>query len=100
MKEMAYTAYVVIGLILATILGALGQNISYDLNERFPAIDLTKAISSVTFISVGLFIIIPISLFIFMKNEKTFLIVSVIACVLIGLPISIWSLFVWLMWMG
>ncbi len=100
MKIMIYSTFVILGLIFATILGALGQNIAYDLNERFPTIELTTAITIVTFISLGLYIIIPISLFIFNKTEKIYLITSVIACVLIGLPVSIWSLFVWLMWMG
>lgn len=97
---MIYSAFVIIGIIFATILGILGQVIAYDINERFPTIGLTTAISIVTFISIGLYIIIPISLFIFIKTEKIFLIVSVITCVLIGLPISIWSFFVWAMWMG
>lgn len=103
MKVMIYSAFVIIGLILATILGTLGQDISYHLNERFPAIELTTAITIVTFISIGLYIIIPISLVIFIKtekNEKIYLIMSVITCVLIGLPVSIWSFFVWAMWMG
>jgi len=100
MKVFIYTIFVIIGLIVATILGALGQNIAYDLNERFPAIELTTAITIVTFISIGLYIIIPISLFIFNKTEKIYLLVSVIACVLIGLPVSIWSFFVWAAWMG
>ena len=68
---MIYSSFVIIGLILATILGTLGQDISYDLNERFPAIELTTAITIVTFISIGLYIIIPISLFIFIKTEKS-----------------------------
>lgn len=100
---MIYSVFVIIGLILATILGTLGQNIAYDLNERFPTIELTTAITIITFISIGLYVIIPISLVIFIKtekNEKIHLIMSVITCVLIGLPISIWSLFVWGMWMG
>lgn len=97
---MIYSAFVIIGLIFATILGILGQDISYYINERFPTIELTTAITIVTFISIGLYIIIPISLFIFNKTEKIYLVVSVITCVLIGLPISIWSFFVWAMWMG
>lgn len=100
MKVMIYSACVIIGLILATILGALGQDIAYDLNARFPAIALTTAITLVTFISIGLYIIILISLFIFNKTKKINLIVSVVPCVLIGLPVSIWSFFVWAMWMG
>lgn len=100
MKVMIYSSFVIIGLIVATILGIFGQVIAYDFNERFPTIELTTAITIVTFISIGLYIIIPISLFIFNKTEKVVLIVSVIACVLIGLPISIWSFFVWGMWMG
>jgi hypothetical protein len=100
MKVMIYSAFVIIGLIFATILGILGQDISYYFNERFPTIELTTAITIVTFISIGLYIIIPISLFIFIKTEKILFIVSVITSVLIGLPISIWSFFVWAMWMG
>lgn len=100
MKAMIYSAFVFIGLLFATILGILGQDISYYLNERFPTIELTAAITIVTFISIGLYIIIPISLFIFNKTRKTYLIVSVFVCVILGLPISIWSFFVWAMWMG
>ena len=100
MKVMIYSAFVIIGIIIATILGLFGQDISYDFNVRFPTIELTTAITIVTFISIGLYIIIPISLFIFLKTEKILRIVGVITCVLIGLPISIWSFFVWAMWMG
>ena len=103
MKVMIYSAFVIIGIIFATLLGILGQDLSYYFNERFPTIELTTAITIITFISIGLYIIIPISLLIFIKPEKAekiYLIVSVIACVLIGLPISIWSFFVWAMWMG
>ena len=70
MKVMIYSAFVIIGLIFATILGIFGQDISYYFNERFPTIELTTAITIVTFISIGLYIIIPISLFIFNKTEK------------------------------
>lgn len=100
MKVMIYSSFVIIGLIVATIFGIFGQVLTYDFNERFPTIELTTAITIVTFISIGLYIIIPISLIFFIKTKKVFLIVSVIACVLIGLPISIWSFFVWAMWMG
>lgn len=97
---MIYSSFVSIGLIVATIFGIFGQVIAYDFNGRFPTIELTTAITIVTFISIGLYIIIPISLLFFNKTEKLLLIVSVIACILIGLPISIWSFFVWAMWMG
>ena len=97
---MFYSAFVIVGLIFATILGIFGQNISYYFNERFPTIKLTTSITVVTFISIGLYIIIPISLFIFNKTEKINLYACGMVCVLIGLPISLWSLFVWGMWMG
>ena len=69
-EVMIYTAFVIIVIIIATILGLLGQDISYDFNERFPTIELTTAITIVTFISIGLYIIIPISLFFFIKTEQ------------------------------
>ena len=100
MKVIIHNAFVIIALIVATILGIYGQDISYYFNERFPTIELTTAITIVTFLSIGLYIITPILLFIFNKTEKISLVVSVLACVLIGFPISIWSIFVWAMWMG
>lgn len=104
MKVIIHNVFVIIGaiiaLIVATILGIYGQDLSYYFSERFPTIELTTAITIVTFLSIGLYIITPILLFIFNKFEKTYLMMSVIACVLIGFPISIWSFFVWAMWMG
>lgn len=91
---------VLIGLLVATILGIYAQDISYYLHERSPTFELTTAITIVTFTSMGLYIIIPILLVAFKKLEKTYATVCVIACVIIGLPISLWSFFVWAMWMG
>lgn len=100
MKLIIYNVLVIIGLIVATILGIYGQDISYFLNEQFPTIELTKAITIVTFISIGLYIIIPILLFIFIKHRKVLFKIYLIAFVLLGFPITMWSFFVWAMWMG
>lgn len=91
---------VIIGLIVATLLGIFGQDISYYLNEQFPTIKLTTAITIVTFLSIGLYIFITIFVSVFKKTKKLYLIGCVLACALIGLPISMWSFFVWAMWMG
>ncbi len=96
MKVIIHNASVIIGIVVATILGIYGQGISYYLHERFPAIKLTTAITSVTFLSIGLYILIPILLVIFKKPNKIYL----GACGLIGIPISIWSFFVFAMWIG
>jgi hypothetical protein len=85
-----------IGLILATVFGIYAQGISYYLNERYPIISLTIAITIITFLSMGLYIMIPLLLLIFKKLNPIFL----TAFLLIGLPISMWSFFVWAMWMG
>lgn len=87
---------VIFGLILATLLGIYGQDLSYYFNDRFPAIELATAITVITFLSIGLYIIIPSLLLIFKKMKGVYL----FGFVLIGLPISIWAFFVWAMWMG
>jgi len=91
---------VIISLIFATILGIYGQDISYFLNERNPTIELTTVITIVTILSIGLYIINPILLFKFLKLKKVYLIACIIASSLIGLRISMFSFFVWAMWMG
>lgn len=87
---------VIIGLIVATLLGIYGQDLSYYFNDRFPEIELATAITVITFLSIGLYIIIPSFLLIFRKMKGVYL----IGFVLVGIPISIWSFFVWAMWMG
>ncbi|MCM3639311.1 hypothetical protein M3152_16545 [Sporosarcina luteola] len=87
---------IVIGLLLATVLGIYAQDFSYYLNDRYPTIELTTAITIFTFLSIGLYVMIPLLLLIFKKLNPIYL----IACFLIGLPISLWSFFVWAMWMG
>lgn len=87
---------VIIGLVLATVFGIYAQGISYYLNERYPIIALTTAITIVTFLSIGLYVMIPLLLLLFKKLNPIYM----VAYVLIGLPISLWSFFVWAMWMG
>jgi len=104
MKVVVYNSLVIIGaivnLIFATILGIYGQDISYYLNNRNPTIELTTVITIVTFLSIGLYIVTPFLVFKFLKLKKVYLIVCIIICALIGLPISLFSFFVWGMWMG
>lgn len=97
MKVTFQYALVILGLLVATSLSIFGQDISYYLNEQFPSIKLTTALTSVTFLSIGLYIFLSLFLAIFKKPAKRYLTYT---CVLIGLPISLWSFFVWAMWMG
>jgi uncharacterized membrane protein required for colicin V production len=90
----------IMGLIVAVILGLYGQDISYFLNENFPNIGLTTSITIVTFMSIALFISIPIVYLVSKKVKKVTTIVYLVASGLLGIPISIWSFFVWAMWMG
>lgn len=94
------SVFVVIGLIVATILGVFGQDISYYLNAQFPIIKLITSLTFVTFLSIGMYIIIPVLLFISKKVKKELFKISFIVCISVGLPISMWSFFVWAMWMG
>lgn len=100
MKELIYSIFVIIGLIVATILGIYGQDISYYLNENFPKIGITIIFTIVTFLSIGLYIIIPVLLFNLKNLNKVLFKTYLIANVVLGFPISMWSIFVWAMGMG
>ncbi len=100
MKETIQSIFVIIGLIVATILGIYGQDISYYINDQIPTIELRISITIVTFLSIGLYIFIPILLFISNKVKKVIFWIYLSVSILIGLPTSGWSFFVWAMWMG
>lgn len=85
-----------IGLLIATIFGISAQSIAYFINDQFPSVGLITVMSTVTFLSIGLYIIILTLLLIFKKVGKDLLIVLV----LVGFSVSTWSFFVWAMWMG
>ncbi|MBM7541987.1 hypothetical protein [Amphibacillus cookii] len=87
-------------LIIASFFGLYGQDLAYAINEYVPTVTLTTAITLVTFTSIGIYIMIPLICWIskYVKRRE-FMIITRINCIL-GLPISIWSLFVWVMWMG
>ena len=80
-------------LIIATFLGIFAQNLSYYVHEQFPTIKIVTALTVITFTSIGLYILASVFLAI---KQSTFLGISI----LIGFTISLWSLFVWAMWMG
>ncbi|MGP4066611.1 hypothetical protein ACTWPF_17085 [Oceanobacillus sp. M65] len=100
MRKTIQSIFVIIGLIVATILGIYGQDISYYINDQIPTIELRISITIVTFLSIGLYIFIPILLFISNKVKKVFFWIYLTLSILIGLPTSGWSFFVWAMWMG
>ena len=84
-------------LIIATIFGIFGQDIAYFLNENFIKSYPIYYLTSLTVISM--FLYISSMLFIFIKKTKhTLEIVSVIF--IIGFPVSCWSLFCTAMWWG
>jgi hypothetical protein len=88
---------VIISLLIATLLSMFGQEISYYLNDQYPTITLTTSITVITFISIGLYIISPLYLFVFKKVKQQELL---IACIALGSAMSMWSFVVWIMWMG
>ncbi|MFD2629519.1 hypothetical protein [Oceanobacillus kapialis] len=100
MKVTIQSTLIIIGLVVATILGISAQSISYYINEQIPFISLATSITVVTLLSIGLYIFIPISLFISKKLGKELATVFIVLAILIGLPTSGWSFFVWAMWMG
>lgn len=98
MKVIIYNVVVLFSLIVATILGIYGQNLSYYINGQFPTIEVKTAVFIVYWFSIGLFIITPILLFVSKKSKLVSGKIYLIACLLLGLPMSLWSLFVMAMW--
>ncbi|MDW0117539.1 hypothetical protein QTL97_11375 [Sporosarcina thermotolerans] len=90
----------IISLIFATILGIYGQDISYYLNNRYPTIELKTVITIVTFLSIALYIVTPVLVLKILKLKGVYLLACITVFTLIGLPISLFSFFVWAMWMG
>lgn len=86
----------VLFLILASILGVFAQNIAYFLNEQNSAIQVITMISISTFLSLVLYMLIPVLYFIWRKMNVYLLYVSIA----IAFLVSQWSLLVWMFWMG
>ncbi|MDM5215097.1 hypothetical protein QUF94_27675 [Peribacillus sp. NJ4] len=86
-------------IILATILGIFGQGISYFMNENIAKIYPIYYLTGLTMISVFLYLVTYISI----KKQKIvkdkFGVYPLAICA-IGLPTSLWSLFVLAMWWG
>ena len=93
------TIFGFLGLIIAAICGIYAQDISYFLNEQFPFIELSTAITVITLLSIGLYILIPILFSITKKVKKETFYRLLVVSGLVGVLISIRSLFVWAMWM-
>lgn len=91
-----------ISLTFATILGIFGQRIAhfiYYVLEFNPVYSLTI----ITIISVFLYLTIPLLGYILVKKqkvEKHSLLGFTVIVFSIGLPVSLWSLFVLVMWFG
>ncbi|MFC9601824.1 hypothetical protein ACFTQL_29470 [Peribacillus butanolivorans] len=90
-------------IILATILGIFGQGISYFMNENIAKIYPVYYLTGLTMISVFLYLVTPVLTYISIKKQKIekdkFGVYPLAICA-IGLPTSLWSLFVLAMWWG
>ena len=101
MKKMNMFIYV--SLIIATLFGVSGQDIAYFLNENFIESYPLYYLTTLTVISICLYICSMILIFIkYRKQRKTknTLGIELYLCFIIGLPVSCWSLLVTAMWWG
>ena len=85
--------------------GAYGQDITYYLNGEFPNIPLLGCLTVLTATSILLFLITSVLIyrsFNIQGNEKKVKIKGIlqIANLILGIPITLFSLFVWGMWCG
>jgi|SRR5690554_6192660 len=90
----------ILGLIIAVIFGIYAQDLSYFLIDLQPNIDINIFMSLITLTSIGLFIAIPILSFFSKHVEKVMFAIYFVVSFAIGIPISLWAIFVWLMGLG
>lgn len=89
-------------MVLATVLGIYGQGISYYVSSNLISVSPVILLSIITFISMALFILTPILSY-FSKDEvsnRKKLEPYVTINNILGIPVSIFSLFVLIMWWG
>lgn len=88
--------------VIATILGLFGQDIAYVMNEKILSfIHLSYYLTVCTILSIGLYLISVVIVYVADKKKKISRIVYskyMIIVIIIGLFISCWSLFVFAMW--
>ncbi len=90
-------------LIIASILGIYGQGIAYFLNENIAKIHPIYYLTVITITSVFLYGVTVLLMYIYtkkqiIKKDKFSIYLYVIG--FIGVPISLWSIFVLAMWWG
>lgn len=95
--------YVYMALIIAIVLGVYAQDITYYISENVINIPRGLCIAIITIISLSLFIIPSVIIIKNKKNSgnidkimKIYLMINAI----VGVPVSAFSIFVMLMWMG
>lgn len=101
--EIRYLIYITISFIVATIIGIFGQGMAYFLHDMFQSIAPVSFLVVLTFISVGLYIMIPVLIYLmtdFNKHDRRFYFISLMTSLFIGIPVSVWSIFVLVMWLG
>lgn len=93
----------IVGLILATSLGLFGQDVAYFLDTHIGVFHPLSYLTAITILSILLYIINFIQLCLLLIKNKlkgkrfmTYLTVTL----LLGIPTSLWSIFVLAMWWG
>lgn len=92
-----------ISLILATVLGIFGQDISYFIDKHIMKLSPIYYLTAITYISIFLYLITILLTYIFNKKnklKKSILDLSWLVILGFSLFISFWSLFVLAMWWG
>lgn len=85
-----------LALIIVVVFGIFEQNIASFFEGLFPTISIIAVLSIVTFSSIVLFIEIPIFSLIYIGLKDKMAIVYALVSIGLGIPISMWSIFVWL----
>ena len=88
-------------MILATILGMKGQSIAYFLNRHIAPVPPVYHLTVITAASVLLFLVTPVWVYkLNINSEIKRYAMTVGVNFLISIPITLWSLFVLIMWWG
>ena len=95
--------FIILLTVIAALVGIFGQDIAYFLGETVAILDPIRALTMVTILSISLFLFTFILATIFFMQQridtKVYLLLIVLLLV-IGILVTIWSLFVLAMWWG
>ncbi|MFS0824724.1 hypothetical protein [Bacillus sp. 1P02SD] len=90
-------------MIIATVLGIYGQSLAYFLENIINTDNVVYYLTAITVLSILIYLVTPLLAYLMIKFEKIddrFILLYILIFGMIGIFVSLWSVFVCVMWWG